>query len=741
MTQYAKIIVDLHHQKVDQVYTYRVGNSLEASVQEGMLVEVPFGGRRVTGYVVELSRELLDDIPPEKLKEIGRILSEEPIFTKANLELAKQMQQRYYAPLSSCLSLFIPRRMGKTSRSVTMVRLLSKELDADRLGEGQRRFLQRLAAEEGQVMSLAVLRREAPLGKASLLSLVQKEYVALYEESEGKPPAAFISEINRTEPLPLTAEQLAAKDAIVKAVADSRYEGFLLHGITGSGKTEIYMQCIQAALDRGRQAILLVPEISLTPQVVDVFTKRFGENVSFTHSRLTDSQRAYQWQQARSGKVQVMIGPRSALFTAFPNLGLVIIDEEHETTYKSEKQSPHYHAREVAEMLCRQQSCPLVLGSATPSIETYFQTFSKNLTLLTLKQRAVPGAVLPRVELVDMRQELERGNMSLFCRKLQTSMKERLDRGEQIILFLNRKGYATFVNCRQCGFVLKCPRCYLPYTYHKDQDKLICHHCGKEAKMPAVCPNCGSRHVRQFGAGTQRIQEEAARLFPNARIVRMDMDTMRSRDQYEAVYKQFQNREGDILIGTQMIAKGFDFPGVTLVGVVAADMSLYSSDYHSTERTFQLITQVAGRAGRGGRQGLVLVQTYSPEHYAIQDAKQQNYERFYQDEIAARKIMQCPPFTHLAQILLTGPKKENVVRAVKRLADLMAHYGTGRPFEILGPSPASLERINNMFRWKILVKCEEEGRLRAFVAFCCEKLKQEEKAVTVMTDIDPVTLA
>ncbi len=748
MQGYAKIIIDLHHQKVDTLYTYRISSELQAVIREGMLVEVPFGaGNRLSqGYVIELTQER----PPEgvRLKEVRRVISPEPVFTADNLALARQMQARYHAPLSACLALFVPKNPEFSPAPVEKVDLLLapealQEAACDRrLGKTQRTFLQALAAMGGQGCLLKEVRRQAPLSRESLRSLVQKQYVHLYEESEGKPPAAFISAQNEetTKALPLNEEQLRARRAIEEACDAAVYRGFLLHGITGSGKTEVYMQCIEHVLAQGKRAIVLVPEISLTPQLIRIFGARFPGRVGVTHSRMTDAERSRQWQMAKDGAYDVMIGPRSALFMPLPNLGLVVLDEEHETSYQSEKKAPHYHAAEVAAMLCRQKNCPLVLGSATPRIETYYAAQQGELTLLVLSRRAVRQAALPRVELVDMRAELEGGNMSMFCDRLVQEVRRRLQRKEQTILFLNRKGYATFVSCRACGFVLRCPRCYLPYTYHKDQNKLICHHCGKEAAMPEYCPQCGSPYIRSFGAGTQRVQEQAEQLFPGARILRMDMGTMRKQSDYQEAYEKFRRGEGDILIGTQMIAKGFDFPLVTLVGVLAADMTLYSSDYHSAERTFQLITQVAGRAGRADKEGLVLVQTYSPDHYCIQKASEQDYEGFYRNEITARKLMDCPPFTHLAQILLSGSKEEVVRQGAARLAHLMARYAKGRPIEVLGPSPATLGRINNVFRWKLLVKCKQEERLRSFADYCLAQFLQEEKRLVSVVDIDPMTI-
>ena len=759
MACYAKIIIDLHHQKVDRIYTYQVDEPLANQIREGMLVEIPFGmgDRRSTGYVVGFEDE--EQVPQMRLKKVVRLISPEPVFSKRDLKLAEQMQKRYHAPLSACLALFIPKIPSFTDPKVQKVDLLRRPNEEEgterQLGKSQQLFLQKLMQQGGKGCLLKEIRKEAPITKDSLVSLMKKQYVHVYEESEGKPPTAFVSGENqrdgvgedhaggqlfRSRPLPLNAQQLQAREAISEAAKAGNYQGFLLHGITGSGKTEVYMQCIQRVLDQGKQAILLVPEISLTPQLIRVFNERFGSQVGITHSRMTDRERSIQWRLAKKGEYQVMIGPRSAVFTPFENLGLIIVDEEHETSYKSEQMAPHYHAAEVAQMRCEQVNCPMVLGSATPSTDSFYRAQCGELTLLSLPRRAVAGAQLPQVKLVDMRSELEAGNLSIFCRDLLKAIRQRLERKEQVILFLNRKGYATFVNCRECGFVLKCPRCYLPYTYHKDQNKLICHHCGKEAALPAKCPDCESKYIRQFGVGTQRVQEEVEKLFPGARVMRMDMGTMKTRDDYMQVYEDFRSGRGDILIGTQMIAKGFDFPNVTLVGVLAADMTLYSSDYHSTERTFQLITQVAGRAGRADKPGEVLVQTYSPEHYCIQMAQRQDYEGFYRNEIAARKLMECPPFTHLAQVVLTGPSEDSVIQGAGKLGRLMAHYAAGRQIEILGPSPAALGRINNIFRWKLLIKCKEEERLRAFVDYCCDKFLKEEKRVTVLVDIDPVTI-
>ena len=732
MAKFADVIVDRHHQRVDQIYTYKVPVEQEEQIQPGFLAEVPFGsgGPSVRGYVIRLSDRT--DLPEAKLKPLRRLLGKEPVFSSEDLALAEYIRERWSATLSSCLALFVPRDPEALFR--TRRRIILQGEGKGRLGPRQKEFLQRLAGAESRSALWEDLSEEGALNRASLQSLEKNGWIRIVDEPEELPPAAFISE-KRTQPLILNAEQERARQAVTAAAEQGRHEVFLLHGITGSGKTEVYLQCIESVLKMDRQAILLVPEISLTPQLVRILQGRFGGSVGVLHSRMSDKERSLQWERARKGKLQVMIGPRSALFTPFPRLGLVILDEEHEGSYKSEEM-PAYHAREVAGELCRRRSCPLLLGSATPSVESYYRARKGEYTLLELPKRAT-GAALPQVHTVDMREEAAQGRMGLFCGELIRGMRQRLERGEQTILLLNRKGYATFVNCRSCGFVLRCPRCYLPYTYHRDKDRLICHHCGKTAALPERCPQCGSPHVRQFGVGTQRVEEEVRRLFPAARIRRMDLNTAGSRDAYDSLYESMTAGDTDILIGTQMVAKGFDFPGVTLVGIVAADMMLYSPDYHSTERTFQLLTQASGRAGRGDRPGEVILQTFSPEHYCIQSACRQDYRAFFQQELEARRLMGCPPFMHMLQLLVTNRDEETVRRDVSRLHQILEQYGKGRDFVLLGPSPASLGRINNVFRWKILIKYPQEERLRNYGRYCVEQFLKERPRSVVSSDMDP----
>ena len=489
-----------------------------------------------------------------------------------------------------------------------------------------------------------------------------------------------------------------------------------IKGITGSGKTEIYMQMIEKVLKKGQQAIVLVPEISLTPQIVERFLSRFGNQVSVTHSRLNYGERYDQWKKARDNDISIIIGPRSALFMPFENLGMIIIDEEHESSYRSDI-TPKYDAKEVAEQISRITGCMLLLGSATPDLVTYHKAVTGKYTLLELKERT-KGSHLPHVTITDMRKELEEGNRSVFGAELLEAIRENLKNKRQTMLFLNRRGYATFVSCRKCGHVMKCDACDITYTYHAAEEELVCHYCGKRVANPTICPECGSKYIKYFGAGTQKIEQETKRLFPQATILRMDSDTTMTKNSHQKILEQFRQGNADILIGTQMIAKGHDFANVTLVGVLAADLSLHMSSYRASEISFQLITQAAGRAGRDELPGQVFIQTYDPEHYSIVLAAKQDYEAFYKQEIQMRKMMAYPPFSHIFTVLLSAKQEKEVIESARYLADIMVYYNRKGKLQILGPTPAVLSKFRQEYRWRILIKCQDEEVLKQFVIFC-----------------------
>ncbi len=517
-------------------------------------------------------------------------------------------------------------------------------------------------------------------------------------------------EIRRDRPAEEICYTVQQKEAIRIFSQDyerEQYKTYLIHGITGSGKTEVYIEMIGKAVEKGRQAIVLIPEIALTYQTVMRFYRRFGERVSIMNSRMSAGERYDQMQRAAGGEVDVMIGPRSALFTPFPSLGLIVIDEEHENTYKSE-QTPRYHARETAAARAKLEGASLVLGSATPSLESYYRCQSGEYRLLELTRRA-GSQPLPSVYTADMRRELARGNRSVFSDILHGKLKDRLEKGEQSMLFLNRRGYAGFISCRACGYVVKCPHCDVSLAAHNN-GKLVCHYCGHEEKQIQVCPSCGSSHIGGFKAGTQQIEELVKRDFPGARVLRMDLDTTRKKDGYEKILSAFAREEADILIGTQMIVKGHDFPGVTLVGVLAADMSLYSSDYRAGERTFQLLVQAAGRAGRGRKAGEVVIQTYSPEHYSIQAAARQDYTAFYQEEIAFRKLMGYPPAEHLLAVLMTGKDEIHLETAAGYLKACAERIGV-ETMDVIGPATPYVSRISDVYRKILYLKCPKYGML------------------------------
>ena len=512
---------------------------------------------------------------------------------------------------------------------------------------------------------------------------------------------------------------------------------YLLYGVTGSGKTEVYIEMIAEVLRRGRQAIMLIPEIALTKQTVERFAGYFGNRVSILHSRMSDGEKYDQYERAKQGEIDILIGPRSALFAPFENLGLIVIDEEHEGSYKSEK-PPRYHAREVAKQRARMTGASVVLGSATPSVESYYKAKQGEYVLLSLTKRAA-GAQLPDVHVIDLREELKEGNRGVFSRLLQKKIEQRLQRKEQCMLFINRRGYAGFVSCRSCGFVIQCPHCEVSMTAHKNRygkvERLICHYCGHETVMPKVCPECGSPYIAGFGLGTQKVEEMLQRLFPDARILRMDGDTTTGKQGHESVLGPFREGKADILIGTQMIVKGHDLPNVTLVAALAADMSMYANDYQSMERTFDLLMQASGRAGRGGKKGEMVIQTYNPDQYCMDAIKQQKAELFYENELAYRRISEYPPFTNMVSVLVASEKKERAEICIQKLAQRvkseLENYCT-----IIGPAEAGVTKVKDYYRFLLYVKVKKEADLKLLLRLVEEHSHREEWERTCMIQYD-----
>ena len=589
-----------------------------------------------------------------------------------------------------------------------------------------------------ETLTTTDLTKRANTSLATLQSLEKKGLIRIESVQIVRNPLS-LDPVPPTQPLALNPDQATALQAIQAAINSDRRELFLLHGVTGSGKTEVYMQAMASVLERGKRVIVLVPEISLTPQTVSRFVGRFGARVAVLHSNLSDGERYDQWQQIRGGAADIVVGPRSAIFAPFPNLGLIVIDEEHETSYKQDTAQPFYHARDVAVRRSELADCPLILGSATPSLESYYCAQQEEYTLLRLPSR-VSNIEMPPVEIVDMREEIKRGNRTIFSTTLRATIEERLSKGEQIILFLNRRGYSTHVFCRACGYAERCDNCSISLTFHFHTKRMGCRHCGYERPTPKVCPQCGSVYIRYFGLGTEQVEQEVVKAFPEARVRRMDSDSTTRKDAHQQILDVFESREIDILVGTQMIAKGLDFPNVTLVGVISADTALNLPDFRAGERAFNLLTQVAGRAGRSEAGGNVIIQTYMPEHYSIQAAQGHDYLRFYHEEIGYREALLYPPLSHAATILVRGEVEEEVIQTANHLLDQLETFKSGRfpSVEIRGPVPAPLAKIRNKFRWHFMLRSEDVEALRELIQ--CAVTETSPTNIDLIVDIDPISV-
>ncbi len=737
--KYAEVIISITHKNVDKIFNYIVPESLEADLCIGMRVIVPFGkgNKNYEGYVIGFSESL--EIPFDKLKYIISIMDKYPMFSESTIMLAKFMKEKYYTTLAECLRCIMPPvAKDKVSRYVYLNRQ-NKDFDVlfDKCvsrGNLQSKVLNFLLEFDGT--SVNEIKMLLDINLAPITALEKKGLIRVFDR-EVKRDVLDFSYVKSTKPFNPTDEQKMAIDFVKGKLYEKEKKPVLIYGVTGSGKTEIYLQIIDEVLRNGKQAIVLVPEISLTPQTVNRFISRFGKKVSFTHSRLSIGERFDQWKKAREGEISIMIGPRSAVFTPFSKLGVIIIDEEHEHTYKSET-TPKYDAREIAVEIGNITGSLTVLGSATPDIWTYYKANTGEFDLITIKNRV--NKSFPDVNIIDMRKELEKGNKSVFSNELLNAVEDNLLNNRQIILFLNRRGYSTFVSCRKCGYVMECKDCNVNFTYHLSNDRLVCHYCGKSVSNPKNCPQCGSKYIKYFGAGTQKIEEETKKLFPEARVLRMDMDTTSGKHGHENILKKFAAGEADILIGTQMIAKGLDFPNVSVVGVIAADMSLNSGDFKCAENTFQMLTQVSGRAGRSAIKGKVFIQTYNPGHYSIEFAKNNDYVSFYNYEISVRRQMMYPPFTNIFFIMFTGGDEKKIIKSLYKLLDIMVRFNKNNQFEHIGPAPAVVSKIKNQYRWKIIVKGVIERNLKNYVLYCLDKLKEggDLSGININITLNPV---
>ena len=705
---YANVIIDISHEKVDRPFQYRIPDSLKEKLAVGMCVQIPFGtgNRKRKGYVIEITGK--NEYPEEKIKEIDGIITDNLPAEADAIRLAAWMRQTYGSTMIAALKTVLPvKRAVKAVEKKKLRRSLSAEELTSLLGECMRkhqnakvRVLQELLTEEELPYELVT--GKLHVSAATLNSLVNQGAITIESESSYRNPVSL--NVTAQSGPELSEEQRYIKEQILSDYDKNIRNTYLIHGITGSGKTLVYLALIEEMIKRGKQCIVLIPEIALTYQTLLRFYKRFGDRVSVMNSSLSQGERYDQCERARKGEIDVMIGPRSALFVPFPNLGMIVIDEEHEGSYISEN-APRYHARETAEYLASLKKASLVLGSATPSLEAYYKAKKGEYRLFTMKNRK-NGGELANVRIVDLRQELRKGNRSIFSSDLQELIRDRLGKKQQIMLFLNRRGYAGFVSCRSCGYVMKCPHCDVSLSQHIG-GKMVCHYCGYETVQPKRCPNCSSNYILGFKAGTQQIERQLYELFPGIRALRMDGDTTKQKGSFEKILSAFAEGEADVLLGTQMIVKGHDFPNVTLVGVLAADLSLNDSDYRAGEKTFQLLTQAEGRAGRGTLPGEAIIQTYRPEHYSIQQAAKQDYEAFYEEEILYRELLEYPPAGHMLTILVVSKDEKRCKGLAVRLAKEAGAY-----VHVIGPTPAAVSKVKDYYRYMIYLKSLKEEPIR-----------------------------
>jgi primosomal protein N' (replication factor Y) (superfamily II helicase) len=799
----ASVIVDVPTKQTDRAFDYIIPEQWRGTIQPGMRVIVPFGPRQIQGFVVGLKtesdvnkvREIIEpmDLKPvlnQELLELGTWLTENTLCFKifafqvmlpaalkakyekkvrlanrgAVMELPSKLQaffenggeldweealkmgigpllQREAANGHLEVVYIVKERIRKKHRrfvrsTVTQHELVEAIQTTPAKAEKQRQVLQYFLEHDDEV-ELKTLIGDLKTSGSTIKALVEKNLLAEFDKEVYRDPFEHRT-FKRTQPLPLTNAQQQAIVPILHSIEQNQHEVFLLYGVTGSGKTEIYLQSIQEVIEKGQEAIVLVPEIALTPQMVHRFKGRFGDLVAVLHSGLSAGEKYDEWRKIQRKEVKVVVGARSAIFAPFENIGIIIIDEEHETSYKQEEM-PRYHARDVAIERAMTYNCPVVLGSATPSLESFARAQKKVYQLLSLPYR-MNNQELPSVEIVDMREELREGNRSMFSRKLFELLQDRLKKKQQSVLFLNKRGHSSFVMCRDCGYVVNCPNCDISLTYHRVNEQMKCHYCGYESYVPKNCPECNSEYIRYFGTGTQKVEEELGKILPEARVIRMDVDTTGRKGAHERLLTDFRDGKADILLGTQMIAKGLDFPNITLVGVLSADTMLHLPDFRASEKTFQLLTQVSGRAGRHQLPGEVVIQTYTPEHYSIELAGRQDYDLFYQREMLIRKLHHYPPFYYLALITVSHENLIKVVSATEKIVNYVRSQVSNKAV-VLGPAASSIPRINNRYRYQCLIKYKREPNLTKTLKTILDQYQKDAKSgLLVSIDTNPVIL-
>lgn len=703
---YAGVIVDISHEKLDKIFQYSVPEDIASVISIGNKVNIPFGAGHRTGYVVNLSNT--PEIAPDKIRPLDGIVKSSTTIDERMIKLAYWMKTNYGSTINQALKTVIPVKEKVKQVNNRTVRLLISLREALSLSEEYRTSKRKQSEilkflSDNPVCDYRKVTQQMGQVRQSLTALSDAGLIEIDTQR------VFRNELEAAEDFrnvtSLNQEQQVVCDGIIKDYDNNDMTPCLIKGVTGSGKTEVYMEIIQHVLSKGREVIVLIPEISLTYQTIMRFYAKFGNVVSVINSRLSKGEKYDRFELAAQGRIKIMVGPRSALFTPFNNLGAVIIDEEHESAYQSET-IPRYHARETAIELARMTGAKVIMGSATPSLETFNRCKSGIYKLYRLDNRA-GNATIPDVDVVDLRDEMKKGNRTMFSTKLKSLMQEKLDAGEQIMLFLNRRGYQGFINCRECGNVIQCPHCDVSLTLH-GRNRLVCHYCGYEAVFNHICPKCGSKYIGAFKAGTEKVEEETRKIFPHASVLRMDLDTTSGKEGHRNILEKFASHEADILIGTQMIVKGHDFADVTLVGILLADMSLHCSDYRAAEITFDLLTQAAGRAGRGDRKGNVVIQTYDPEHYSIVHAAGQDYDAFYDEEMGYRELMGYPPSNHMMAVRISCADAD---LATKLSDELYKLTSVDDKVNIIGPADAAVYKINDIYNRVIYYKCRDYALL------------------------------
>ena len=737
----AEVIINTNAKKLNRSFDYKVPKELEEQVMIGSKVLVSFGNKKELeeGFIVGFKEST-----EYKVKEIAKL---EDKLSDKQIQLAKWMAKKYFCNISECIKLMQTpgtrtknkekRIQEKTINTIYLKKDYEEiefDIEANKIkSENHIKILKFVKDNEGATIS--EIEMFTNCSRAIVNTLIKNGYLEIVETKIQRNPLAN-KKIEKTSKLTFTEEQQEAYQKIEKSIDENKYEEFLLFGVTGSGKTEIYLQLIEKVLKQNQKAIMLVPEISLTPQMIERFIARFDkERIAVLHSKLSIGERYDEWNKIKENKADIIIGARSAIFAPVQNLGIIIIDEEHDSSYKSEA-TPKYNAIEIANKIAKEEKIPIVLGSATPDITTYYKAEKGEITKLTLTKRA-NNSNLPQIEIIDLKQELANGNHSMLSFELYNSIEENLKNHYQTILFLNRRGYSTFIMCRDCGYTVKCKNCNISMTYHSYEKKLKCHYCGYEENLVTICPECGSKKIRYFGTGTQKLEDEIHKQFPNATTIRMDVDTVTKKNSHEEILNKFKNDNIDILIGTQMVVKGHHFPKVTLVGVIAADSSLNMDDYRANEKTFQILVQVAGRAGRENLSGKVVIQSYNPENFSIQTAKKQNYQEFYETEITLRKQLKYPPFCDIIVIGFNSLKEEKIIETSQKVYDLLKEK-VPENYIISKPAPSPIDKIQNRYRWRIIIKGNMDWNLNEILNKCLATIyEKNDKSVNISIDVNP----